>query len=346
MEMSIANENRRLREIVQQLLDRIDENQKIQRHFHAFELKILSACGIHELLSLILDESCRHFRLASASLLLVDERGNFEKLFDKVQIGNFHNRLQLRQSPDFYHKIYPANPRVMLEEVDVLTATRLFPGAPNVGSAAFMPLIRQHKVMGSLHFASSETDRFCPSKETDLLEHLAAVSSVCISHCLAREEQELQQEIDPKLQIGSLKYLQRALARELDRTALANGYVACVVVELDFPEDELDQPLVLTATGIREAVRKVDVCAFRAPNQIVVLLPQADSRQAQATALRIAQGLLALEELPHQQVKMGVNAWKARKSKTLISPEKLAEVGTSLLDGAATNAERLPHYAP
>ena len=345
MEMSIANENRRLREIVQQLLDRIDDNQKIQHHFQAFELKILGAAGIHELLHLLLDESCRHFRLASASLLLVDEKGALEKLFDKVQIGNFHNRLQLRSSQDFYHKIYPTEPRVMLEEVDVLTATRLFPGAPNVGSAAFMPLMFQHQAMGSLHFASSEAKRFCPTKGTDLLEHFAAVSAVCITHCLTREESELQKEIDPVLQIGSVKYLHRALARELDRTALCNGYLACVVVELRMPEVELQAPLIITAASIRDAVRKVDVCAFRTPNQIVVLLPEADSRQAQTMAQRIAGGLTSLSELPHDQVYIGVNAWKSRKTKTLISPEKLAEVGNSLLDGAASNASLLTEFA-
>lgn len=340
MEMSIASENRRLREIVQQLLERIDENQKTQKHFHAFELKVLDAISIHELLYLLLDESCRHFRLACASLLLLDEDGKLESLFDSTQVGNFHNRLQLRQSPDFYQKIYPADPRVMLQEVDVLTATRLFPGTPKVGSAAFLPIVFRQRVVGSLHFASSESERFNPNKGTELLEHMAAVISVCLNHCIDREARELLQEIDPKTQMGSDRYFQRAFNRELERTAVACGHLACVVVELAFSEDDLQQWLPEIAMAVKGAVRKVDLCAKNAEQSLVVLLPDADSRQAQATAARVQKALADIERLPHAQVKVGANAWKARKTKNpSLDVAKLAETGRSLIEQAALNAE-------
>ena len=313
MEMSVANENRRLREIVQQLLDKIDDNQKVLKHFQAFELNLLSTAGIHQLLNLLLDESCRHFRLASASLLLLDEEGRLDELFGSIQVGNFHNRLQLRQSPDFYHKIYPANPAVMLQEVDVLTATRLFPGAPKVGSAAFLPLLHEHRVIGSLHLASSENGRFTSAKDVNLLEHMAAIVSRCLVHCLECEAQQLQQELDPILQVGSERYLQRALKRELERTASCNGYLACVVVQTELAEQTA--LLSSVAQAMREAVRKVDVCAHIGESQLVVLLPESDSRQAQATAGRISKSLLEIAELPPGAISVGVNAWKARKSK-------------------------------
>ena len=340
MEMSVANENRRLREIVQQLLDKIDDNQKVLKHFQAFEVKLLDTAGIHQLLNLLLDESCRHFRLASASLLLLDENGQLDDLFGSIQVGNFHNRLQLRQNPDFYHKIYTSDPEVMLQEVDVLTATRLFPGAPKVGSAAFLPLLHQHRVIGSLHLASSESSRFTSAKDANLLEHMAAIVSRCVSHCLEREAQELQQEIDPVLQIGSERYLQRALNRELERTATCNGYLACVVVQANAVAN-VESALPKVAQVIRDAVRKVDVCASMGDNQFVVLLPESDSRQAQATAARISKSLCDISDLPKDEIKVGVNAWKARKSKNPISEEKLVEVGQSLLQVAAANAQPL-----
>jgi len=339
VEMSIASENRRLREIVKQLLDRIDENQKVLRHFQTFELKILNSGGVHSLFHLLLDESCRHFRLASTSLLLLDEDGALEKLFGSIQIGNFHNRLQLRQSPDFYQKIYPSDPRVMLQEVDVLTATRLFPGTPKVGSSAFLPLLYQHRVVGSLHFASSEPDRFSATKDANLLEHLAAVVSVCLNHCLEREANDLLQEIDPVLQVGSRRYLESALTRELERTSRSCGYLACVSVEVEVSGDDCNEALAPVAQALRNSVRKVDVCARWHENQLVVLLPESDSRQAQATAGRISKALAEINGLPLSQVQVGVNAWKARKTKNPLTQDKLMEVGHSLIIGALSSGQ-------
>lgn len=339
--MSIANENRRLRDIVQQLLDKIDDNQKVLKHFHMFEFRILDTVSIHQLLQLLLDESCRHFRLASASLLLLDEDGRLSDLFGSIQVGSFHNRLQLRQSPEFYQKIYPSDPSVMLQEVDVLTSTRLFPGAPKVGSAAFLPLIHQHRVIGSLHLASSEQSRFSSAKDANLLEHLASIVSVCLVHCLDREAQQLQQEIDPVLQVGSERYLELALKRELDRTASNFGYLGCIALVPSFASDENSSAVATVARVMRDAVRKVDVCARFEDNYLVVLLPECDSRQAQATAGRINKALAECQELAGLEVKIGVNAWKARKSKKEISQDKLLEIGQSLIGAAIANARPL-----
>ncbi|WP_317932079.1 DUF484 family protein [Halioxenophilus sp. WMMB6] len=339
--MSIANENRRLREIIQQLLDRIDENQKVLSHFQTFELMLLDVNNLHSLFNLLLDESCRHFRLASASLLLLDEDASLEALLDNSQVGNFHNRLQLRQNPDFYHKLYPSEPRVMLQEVDVLTATRLFPGAPKVGSAAFLPIIFQHRLIGSLHFASSEVGRFTADKNTDLLDHFAAVTSVSIQHCLEREARELQEEIDPQSQLGSERYFRRALERELERTARNSCYLACVTVDLTGAELIAGALLVEVAQAVRGSVRKVDICGLIKPNQLAVLMPDSDSRQALAAAGRINKALLAVAGVSELDIRIGANAWKSRKSKVVISPEKLQEAGVVLLEGALTNGKRV-----
>lgn len=339
MEMSIANENRRLRDIVQQLLDKIDDNQKVLKHFQVFELKVLNTASVHQLFHLLLDEACRHFRLASASILLLDEDGSLSDLFANIQVGSFHNRLQLRQSPDFYQKIYPCDPEVMLQEVDVLTATRLFPGAPKVGSAAFLPLIHQHQVIGSLHLASSEQSRFSSAKDANLLQHLAAVVSVCLMHCLDREAHQMQQDIDPVLQVGSECYLQRALQRELDRTASSFGYLGCISVHWSASEDSSQAAEVTVAEVVREAVRKVDVCARYQDQGLVVLLPECDSRQAQATASRICKALLEHNSLAKMDIKVGVNAWKARKSKKAIDRDKFTEIGHSLIHSAKENAQ-------
>jgi uncharacterized protein YigA (DUF484 family) len=328
--MSLANENRRLREIVQQLLDRIDENQQAQHHFHSFELKLLNADGLHQLLTLIMDEACAHFRLASVSLLLLDESGQLEDLLETARVGNFHNRLQLRSHADFYQKLYPADPRVILQEVDVLTATRLFPGTPKVGSAAFLPLMHQHRVIGSLHFASSEVGRYSPEKATDLLEHFAAVTSSALRFAAELERQEVKRELDPELLIGTEEFLHRALAQELNRARDNNGHLACVTL-VAAPCDL--KPLAAT---ISACVRKVDACARWAQERIVILLPEADSRQAHATAERIRKAIEQAEVKPSYS--LGINAWKARKSKAGISEEKLREAGESLLNGAYQQA--------
>ncbi|MCE2028449.1 DUF484 family protein [Sessilibacter corallicola] len=332
MEISIANENRRLREIVQQLLDRIDDNQRIQRHFHNFELSLLNSTDLHSTISLLLDEACRHFRLASSSLILLDTEGSLEELFDATQVNYHQSRLQLRRGSEFYDKIYPDTPRVLLQEVDVLTATRLFPGTPKVGSAAFLPLQHQTQIFGSLHFASSDSARFVASKGTDLLDHLAAVTSQSLRHTIAIERENLKSLLDPILEIGNARYFNRTLSRELDRARREASHLSCMLLIVNAHNEQLTPVLKSLVKELKENIRRVDVCSVIDENCIAVLLPGSDSRQSQTLADRIRRSTMKLGF--GDQVAIGVHSWKARKTKNGLSEDALEKAGVELVSQA------------
>lgn len=329
MEISITNENRRLREIVQQLLDRIDENQRIAHHFHDFELSLLNTSDLHSTISLLLDEACRHFRLASSSLILLDRQGNLESLFDATQVNYHQSRLQLRRGSEFYDRIYPDTPRVLLQEIDVLTATRLFPGTPKVGSAAFLPLQHQSDVFGSLHFASSDSNRFIASKSTDLLDHFAAVTSQSLRHAIAIERENLRTLLDPVLEIGNRTYFNRTLNRELDRARREASHLSCMMLLVSDHNTDLQHTLKLLVKELKDNTRRVDVCALIDSNCITVLLPGSDTRQSQTLAERIRTniGQLGLGK----QIAIGVHSWKARKTKNGLSEDALEKAGIELV---------------
>ncbi|MCD9458711.1 GGDEF domain-containing protein [Marinibactrum halimedae] len=345
--MSIENENKRLRAIVQQLLDRIEENQRIQEHFHQFEFKLLSATGLQDLLHLLLDDACRHFRLASSSVFLLDEDGSLEGLITSLGIDHYQSRLQLRSSPEFYEKIYTGEPRVTLQEVDVLTSTRLFPGAPNVGSAALLPLIRQHRLVGSLHLASSEATRFTPDKSADFLSHLSSLIVMCLQNSISWERLELQGQLDTLTGVGNRRYFDRAMEQELDRANRNHGHLSCLFIDADhfkhindtFGHMAGDLCLQFLAKRIGQQLRKTDILCRYGGEEFIVLMPGTESKQAILIAERIrhavAQESLTMgEQTIPLTVSAGVSTWKARKTKQVLTPEELSENGKALVERA------------
>ncbi|GAB2190411.1 hypothetical protein MAH1_20190 [Sessilibacter sp. MAH1] len=336
MEISIANENRRLREIVQQLLDRIDEQQKTHAHFQKFQTRLLHSQSFSETVNLLLDDACRHFRLASSSLILHDADGHIEEMISACQIDLRSNRLQLRKNADFYKKIYPEKPQVMLQEIDVLTATRLFPGTPKVGSAAFLPLLNAHGIFGSLHFASSDEKRFVSAKDTNLLDHLADVASLSLRFSFSHEQQWLASLQDPVLQIGNAQYFEKALHNELDRARREHSHLACMMLVVEAEVSDIDLTLQKLVQELKANIRKIDICARIDEVCLAVLMPGTDLRQAQGMLSRIEQSILALQ-LEHN-VAMGVHSWKARKTKSSLSEDALKEAGVELITTAKNRA--------
>jgi len=304
MATDIKQENRRLKKAVQSLLDRIDENHRIEHHFHDFEFKMLSCKALPELLDLLLGGAREHFELIDVSLILVDRDYSTRGLLDTLGIGLFENRLQLRHSDDFALTLYQNRPEVVLGPLDTLAVSRLFPkSAAKVASAALLPLERQGQLIGSLHFGSALAQRFSPDKAVDFLHHLASICAVCIDNSLSRSHLHYQSQIDRLTRVKNRLCFEEEFSKELERAERHKEPMSCLFVDVDhfknindrYGHQAGDLCLKAVADAIGLQLRKTDILARYGGEEFVCLLPKCDSAAAELIAERVRVGVERLK---------------------------------------------------
>lgn len=298
--MNFEQENKRLQGTVKLLLRRIEQNHSIQQHFHAFEFKLLACQCLRDLLNLLLIEAKRHFSLSAVSLVIIDSDYSIRELMEHLDLNDYGSALQMRNGVDFLHTLYPQQSKVSLGDMDVLTAGRIFPGAGHVVSTACMPLVRQDKLVGSLHFASDSTERFQPDMATDFLSHLASIASLCLENCIGREHLSRQGKVDMLTQVNNRRSFEAELERELERAQRNQEPLSCMFVDVDHFKQINDNhghqagDLVLKhlAYEVSLQLRKTDFLARYGGEEFVVLAP----RCPQSAAINLAERIRAAVE--------------------------------------------------
>ncbi|WP_299973484.1 sensor domain-containing diguanylate cyclase [uncultured Pseudoteredinibacter sp.] len=293
--MNLEQENKRLQGTVKLLLRRIEQNHSIQQHFHTFEFKLLACQCLRDLLNLLLIEAQRHFNLSAVSLVIIDSDYSIRELMDQLDLTDYGSCLQMRNGVDFLATLYPQQHEVTLGDMDVLTAGRIFPGAGRVVSSACMPLVRQDKLVGSLHFASDSTERFQPDMATDFLSHLASIVSLCLENCIGREHLSRQGKVDMLTQVNNRRSFEAELERELERAQRNQEPLSCMFVDVDHFKQINDQfghqagDLVLKhlAYEVSLQLRKTDFLARYGGEEFVVLAPRCPQTNAERLAERI-----------------------------------------------------------
>ncbi|WP_299772818.1 sensor domain-containing diguanylate cyclase [uncultured Pseudoteredinibacter sp.] len=300
--MNLEQENKRLQGTVKLLLRRIEQNHGIQQHFHAFEFKLLACQCLRDLLDLLLVEAQRHFNLSAVSLVIIDSDYSIRELMEQLDLTDYGSCLQMRNGVDFLATLYPQQSEVTLGDMDVLTAGRIFPGSGRVVSSACMPLVRQDKLVGSLHFASDSTERFQPDMATDFLSHLASIVSLCLENCIGREHLSRQGKVDMLTQVNNRRSFEAELERELERAQRNQEPLSCMFVDVDHFKQINDQfghqagDLVLKhlAYEVSLQLRKTDFLARYGGEEFVVLAPRCPQAHAERLAERIR---VAVEEM-------------------------------------------------
>lgn len=333
-----------LRQTVTNLLVRIEENQLIQARFHDFEFQLLACRRFGELLEKILVGALKHFDLAGVSLVLHDPDYRVATLVEHLGIGNFSNRFQLRHSNDFFVDLYQHSHTVRLGQMDALTAARLFPGIDNVASAALLPLLRQQRPIGSLHFASNVVERYSADKAVSFMWHLASMVAICLENCIALEQLQKQGMEDILTQVKNRRCFEEEFAKELERADRQLEPLSCLFVDIDHFKSINDERghqagdlcLREVAHRISLQLRKTDLLARYGGEEFVVLLPSCKQKQALAIAERI-RAVIAKQpiavgdnkdgESVSLTVSAGLSTWVPREEKR----HGLKDIGRGLL---------------
>ena len=158
----------------------------------------------------------------------------------------------------------------------------LFPGLPRpAASMALAPLVLREKLIGCLNQASMDPLHFATDTATDLLEHLAAITALCVDNAVSHERLKLDGLTDPLTAVANRRFFERRMAEEVERWERHQEPLTCMLVDVDhfkhindrYGHQIGDNALKRVAELLGQDLRGSDVLARYGGEEFVLLLP-------------------------------------------------------------------------
>ncbi len=272
------------------------ENERIWSGFQRIEIHLLGAQSLRELVAVLTGKFPATFPgVDCVSLACVDSEYELTRLLsqDEARQDPGFVALQAGQIDD----LLPAAYRPYLGACAAELQAILFPTyTVPLGSVAIVPLILHGRMIGVFNQGSTDARHFTPTSATDLLEHLAAVTAMCIDNAVNRERLRRDGLTDALTGVANRRFFERRLREEIGTWERHRYTLACLLVDLDHFKQVNDRhghltgdrALTLVAGALSEGLRVSDVLARYGGEEFVLLLPGTLLEQA----LEVAQRLL------------------------------------------------------
>jgi diguanylate cyclase (GGDEF)-like protein len=269
----------------------------------ARELTLLRADSLAQLLRAMVDGLRESYSLDAVSVVLLDPQHEVRHLL-----------LAGGDRPDEFKQVFFVDSLIGLApQLTVLHKPwlgpfvgadhhLLFPGIPNLKSAALVPLPRKDRATGALCFGSRDPTRFTRHHGTDFLAHLGAVAAVCIENAVNRTRLLRAGITDFLTGWHNRRYLQQRLKEELARAQRHAGSIACLMIDIDrfksindgYGHLAGDNALKEIAHRVESQIRSMDTAARFGGDELAILLPEATAADAATLAERIRDAIAAV----------------------------------------------------
>ncbi len=291
---SYRRENKRLKYLLQDLLDKASANEKVHQKFAQFELQLLASESLTQFIDLLLNEFADQFNIDSISIDLFDPEDISRELLSDSYIAAMSNKLrfhnQLSSIPDVQQL-----KQVVLCDARKIENRNLFMDVTGIASAARLPLSRHNFVFGSINLGSNDPNRFSQGMATHFVNHLASIISVCIENVLNQEQLRMLSLVDVLTRVKNRRCFNQTLSKEVARAQRLQQPVSCLFIDLDhfkqvndtYGHQAGDRALKQVASCVQDLLRKTDLLARFGGEEFVVLLPNTDADKALHTAERI-----------------------------------------------------------
>ena len=298
-----------------ELMDRLNENENIQRKFHELESKILSILNFQDFFEILLTEMGNIFNVpyvwlsvikksSLASLInpLIDSKIIIEKtkFIDRADFNAVFGNIS---TPRLYNNSFEPWTVFLPKENKYLT-----------GSIAIAPVYIDGEIVGSLNQWDHVTTRFEPDMDTSFLEQLMMKISLCLSNVAAHEKLKYFAFHDPLTKLLNRRAFESVLNSEFSRSKRHSHDLSLVFLDLDkfklindhYGHDAGDGALVYVADTLKAIVREEDIVARFAGDEFVVILPETKAEKAETLMKRI-QEYLNSHPFNHQGAKLTIS---------------------------------------
>jgi two-component system cell cycle response regulator len=306
------------------------ENEHVWSGFRRLELRMIGAPSLRELLTRLVTELPQTFRAVDCvSLACLDPEYEMARLLEQPGDAPLPEHAFVPLSIEHLSLLCREPWRTRLGPCDVETRTLLFPGRNSpLRSVAIAPLVLRGRLIGCINQASRDPAHFAPDAATDLLDHLAAVTAMCVDSALTHERLKLDGLTDPLTRVANRRAFERRLREEVERWARRDEPLACIFADIDHfkgindrhGHQVGDRVLQRVAQLLGKDLRATDVLARFGGEEFVLLLPHTDAQRAATIAERLRR---TVEECPFD----GAGAGKLTVT---------ASFGVAALDGDGT----------
>lgn len=287
-----------------EIRDQLLSNERIWSGFRTLELRMLSAATLREVIDVVTEILPAQFPSVSvATLAWFDPDYEVSRLVEH-ETGQASRRFVFMHAPAVETALPKHRP--LLGPMDQEIRRLLFPKEGTaLHSMAIAPLRLRGHWVGSLNQASDDPRHFTPDAATDLLEHLAAVTALCVDNALNRVRLQRDGLTDPLTLIANRRFFERRLHEEINLWLRRGHALSCLLVDVDhfkqindrYGHPVGDQALKKIARALSVGLRKSDVLARYGGEEFALLLPESDIATAREIAerLRVAVGALRID---------------------------------------------------
>ena len=314
--MTKANDNSNfaLRKQLKALVTQAQTNEQKMQKLQQQELQLISAESLPQLIDVILQQYRDEYELDHVTLLLIDPSYEIRHIIEFMSPGlmkmptlifnNTHTLLENilhiqsnKPSDSIQKTLFPnIKEEPYLGECNIACKNLLFSSMQETPqSVAVAPLIRNHKLIGSLNLASKDPARFVSGTGTDIIKRLSLILAVCIENAINNEKLKLLGLTDALTGIHNRRYFMQRLEEEVVLGLRKNLPVSCLFIDIDhfksfndvYGHTVGDEVLRYVADIIKKQMRLSDVLARYGGEEFAVILANTDSQLAQEIAERI-----------------------------------------------------------
>ncbi len=297
-------ELQQLRRRMPMLEDQLRRNEHIWSGFRRIEIDMVGAQSLGELLNILSSGILSTFHnVECVTIGCFDPEYELTRLLENVELDGGRNQLFVALGPDSIERLYREPYRPWLGQFDAAAHGSLFPGVSKVGSVALAPLVFKGQLIGSLNQGSNKAGHFVSHDATDLLEHMAAVTAMCIDSAVSHERLKLDGLTDSLTGISNRRFFERRLKEEVERWHRSGSSLCCVVVDIDhfkrvndqFGHQTGDIILQRVAQEMGKVLRSSDVLARYGGEEFVLILPETPMPAAVEIAERLREDISSME---------------------------------------------------
>lgn len=285
-------------------------NERIWAGFRRVEVSLIGAHSLRDFIGALAAEFPRIFpKVDAVSLACFDPEYEITRMLD----APFGADATVKQPADLSGSFITMTQESLCSLFSGMRRPRLGPCAPDIqallfpgypqplGSVALAPLVLRDQLIGSLNQASLDPRHFDPDTATDLLEHLAAVTSMCLDNAVSRERLRWYGLMDPLTGVANRRLFEHRLGDEIERWLRRGEPLTYMLVDIDhfkrvndkYGHHAGDQVLQQVAGLLGRDLRGADLLARYGGEEFTMLLPNTTRRQATAIAQRICRNVAA-----------------------------------------------------
>ncbi len=280
----------------EELIDRLQKNEQIDKKFHKIETRILSILNFKDFFEVLLTEIQKQFEIPWVWISLI-ENSEVSDLIQSIEVSDILRPRISVVDRDLFMELVGNRRQPLLINQNIEPYFQLLPQGSDdqIKSMAVAPISLDGKMIGSFNQADFSKERFQPGIDTSRLEQLSIKVSVCLSNVTAHEKLQRMAYQDALTGLLNRRVMESILKREYNRARRYQTPLSLVFIDVNdfkkvndtFGHNAGDELLKYLATLLLEMSRGSDVAARFAGDEFVHILPETTAKSARTMLKRL-----------------------------------------------------------